>query len=156
MPKQRRPLHVAFIDLTKAFDIVSWKDLFTLLRMIGCSPKLLRMITSFHEDMQGTIQYYGSPFPIQERSEVGLRPWPKHSSAFSSPYSRSYAFNKSEDGIHLHIRSDGNLVNLSRQRARTKVRRVLIREMLFADDAALTAQTEEALQKLIGCLHVHA
>lgn len=38
---------------------------------------------------------------------------------------------------------------MARLCAKTKVRMVLIREMLFADDAALTAHTEEALQQLI-------
>lgn len=60
-----------------------------------------------------------------------------------------YAFRQSEDGIFLHTRSDGSLFNLARLRAKTKVHRVLIGEMLFADDAALTAHTEEALQRLI-------
>ena len=48
-----------------------------------------------------------------------------------------------------YTRSDGKLYNLARLRATTKVRRVLIREMLFADDAALTSHTEDALQRLI-------
>lgn len=58
--EQRRLLYVTFNDLTKAFDLVSRKGLFTLLQKTGCSPKLLRMITSFHEDMQSTVQYNGS------------------------------------------------------------------------------------------------
>ena len=60
----------------------------------------------------------------------------------------TYAFRSSDDGIYLHTRSDGKLLNLARLRAKTKVRTVLIREMLFADDAALVAKTEEALQRL--------
>ncbi len=43
-----------------------------------------------------------------------------------------------------------DLFNLARLRAKTKVCRVQFREMLFADDAALTAHTEEALQHLIS------
>ena len=46
-------------------------------------------------------------------------------------------------------RNDGNLFNLARLWAETKVRKVLIREILFADDAALTAHNENALQRLI-------
>ena len=40
--------------------------------------------------------------------------------------------------------------NLYRLKAKTKVRTVLLREMLFADDAALTSHTEESLQQLIN------
>ena len=36
--EQRQPLYVAFIDLTKAFDLVSRTGLFTLLEKIGCPP----------------------------------------------------------------------------------------------------------------------
>ena len=42
-----------------------------------------------------------------------------------------------------------NPFNLARLQAKTEVRKVLIREMLFADNAALTAHTEGALQWFI-------
>ena len=58
--EQRLPLYIAFIDPTKAFDFVSRSDLFKLLQRIGCPPKLLKIMTSFHEEMQGTVQLYGS------------------------------------------------------------------------------------------------
>ena len=60
-----------------------------------------------------------------------------------------HAFGSSDDGVYLHTRSDGNLFNLSRLRAKSKIRSVLIRELLFADDARLAAHSEEALQRLI-------
>ncbi len=60
-----------------------------------------------------------------------------------------YAFYESEDGIFLHTRSDGNLFNLARLRANTKVCRVLIHELLFADDATLTVYSQEVLQRLM-------
>ena len=58
----------------------------------------------------------------------------------------SYAFGTASDGIYLHTRHDGKLFNLKRLRAKTKVTCVLIREMLFADDAALVRHTQEGLQ----------
>ena len=149
--EQRRPLYLAFIDLTKAFDLVSRNGLFALLERIGCPPKLLKVITSFHDDMNGTVQFDGSssdPFPIKNGVKQGCVLAPTLFGVFFSLL-LCYAFRESEDGIFLHTRSDGNLFNLARLRAKTKVRRVLIREMLFADDAALTAHTEEALQRLI-------
>lgn len=151
--EQRRPLYIAFIDLTKAFDLVSRSGLFTLLHRIGCPPKLLRLITSFHKEMKGTVQYDGSssdPFPIKSGVKQGCVLAPTLFGILFSLLLR-YAFSQSEEGIYLHTRSDGSLFNLARLRAKTKVRKVLIREMLFADDAAITAHTETALQELINC-----
>jgi hypothetical protein len=51
-------------------------------------------------------------------------------------------FNGNEDGVYLHTQSDGRLYNLAILGAKTKVRRVTIREALFSDDAALASHTE--------------
>ena len=58
--EQRQPLFVAFIDLTKAFDLVSRDGLFKILPGIGCPPRLLSIIRSFHDDMKGTVVFDGS------------------------------------------------------------------------------------------------
>ena len=65
--EQNMPLYVAFIDLTKAFDLVSCEDLFKILLKVGCPPRLLSLIESFHTNMQGIVQYDGNtsePFDI--------------------------------------------------------------------------------------------
>ena len=152
--EQRRPLYLAFVDLTKAFDTVSRSGLFNLLQRIGCPPKLLRMIISFHDDMKGSVRSDGSssePFPILSGVKQGCVLAPTLFGIFFSLLLQ-YAFDESEDGIYIRTRSDGNLFNLARLRAKTKVRRVLIREMLFAYDAALTAHSEESLQRLMDRL----
>ena len=41
----------------------------------------------------------------------------------------------------MHTRSDGKLYNIARRRANTKIRKTTIRDMLCADDAAVTAHT---------------
>ena len=77
--KQKRLFYIAFIDLTKAFDVVSRSGPFTLLQRTGCPSKLLRIITSFHENTKGTVHYDGSssePFLIKSRVKQGLRSHP--------------------------------------------------------------------------------
>ena len=72
--EQNRPLYLAFIDLTKAFDLVSREGLFLLLQKIGCPPTLLEIIVSFHDNMQATISYKGSlsdSFPIKSGVKQG-------------------------------------------------------------------------------------
>jgi hypothetical protein len=63
-----------------------------------------------------------------------------------------YAFAGCEEGIFIHTRADGKLYNISRLHAMTKVREILIREMLFADDAVLTSHTEIGLQEVVNRL----
>jgi hypothetical protein len=102
--------------------------------------------------MQGIVQYDGSssdPFPIRGGVKQGCVLAPTLFGIFFSLL-LTHAFSKSEEGIYIYTRTDRNLYNIARLRAKTKVRKVLIREMLFADDAALTAHSEEALQQLIN------
>ena len=44
--EQSQPLYLAFMDLTKAFELVSRDDLFKMLPLIGCPPKLLSIVRS--------------------------------------------------------------------------------------------------------------
>ena len=50
--EQQMHLYIAFIDLTKAFDLVSNDGLFQILPKIGCPPKLQSMIESCHTNMK--------------------------------------------------------------------------------------------------------
>ena len=58
--EQNLLLYIAFIDLTKAFDLVSRDGLFKALEKIGCPPKLHIMIESFHSKLKGTVQFNGN------------------------------------------------------------------------------------------------
>jgi len=72
--EQHKPLYIAFIDLTKAFVLVSRERLFIILPKIGCPPKLHSLIRSFHDDMKAKIQYMGSisnPFDIKSGVREG-------------------------------------------------------------------------------------
>ena len=110
--EQRRPLFIAFIDLTKAFDLFSRSGLFTLLQRIGCPPKLLQMIRSFHDNMQGTVQYDGSssdPFPINSGLKQGCVLAPRLFGIFFFLLLKQ-AFDSSDDGVYIRTRSDGKIV----------------------------------------------
>ena len=58
------------------------------------------------------------------------------------------------DGIYIRFGTDGSLLNLRRLLAGTKTIEELITELLFADDCALLAHTEEALQRIKWPDHV--
>ena len=63
-----------------------------------------------------------------------------------------YSYVDCDEGVYVRTRTDGNLFNLSRLRAKTKTKTFLVRELLFADDAALTSHSETGLQTLIDRL----
>ena len=149
--EQQKPLFIAFIDLTKAFDLVSRDGLFSILPKIGCPPKLLNLIQSFHDNMKGTVQYdgeYSSAFAIRTGVKQGCVLAPTLFGIFFSTLLNN-AFRESREGIYLHTRSDGGLFRLSRLRARRKIRRRTVKDLLFADDAAFVTHTEEELQSLM-------
>ena len=123
------------------------KGLFHLLEKIGCPQKLLKVVMSFHEDMKGSVL----PVPIKSGVKQGCVLAPTPFGIFFSLL-LSHAFSESEDGVFLHTRPDGKLFNLSRLRAKTKVCQLLVREMLFADDAGLASHTQKGLQRLVNCL----
>ena len=60
-----------------------------------------------------------------------------------------HAFRTTNVGILLRSRTDGKLFNLARLRSKTKVSQVLLRDFLFADDAALVAHSYVDLQNLL-------
>ena len=142
--EQQMPLHIAFIDLTKAFDLVSRDGLFQILPKIGCPPTLQSMIESFHTNMKGTVQFSGSssrPFDIRSGVKQGYVLAPTLIEIFFALLLR-HALGTASEGICLQSRSDGRLFNLGRLRVKTKICEALIRDMLFADDAAVTTYTQ--------------
>ena len=102
--------------------------------------------------MTGVVNFDGdssSPFPISNGVKQGCVLAPTLFGIFFSMLLH-YAFNDSTEGIYLRTRSDGSLFNLARLKAKTLVRNVLVRELLFADDAALVSHTEDGLQCMLN------
>ena len=116
--EQQQPLYIAFIDLTKAFDLVSRDGLFKILPLLGCPPKLLSFIKSFHDGSRGTVQYDGNrseAFDINSGVKQGCVLAPTLFNMFFSVL-LNHAFNSSEEGILIRSRSDGKLFNPARLR----------------------------------------
>ncbi|KAI8511348.1 hypothetical protein Bbelb_104480 [Branchiostoma belcheri] len=152
--EQCMPLYIAFVDLTKAFDTVCRPALYKVLKSVGCPPKLLKLVVSFHEDMKACVQFDGATsdfFDIKNGVKQGCVMAPTLFSIYFAVLLR-YAFKGNQDGVYIRSRTDGSLFNLARLRARSKTVESLCRELLFADDAALTAHKESALQGLLDSL----
>ena len=152
--EQQQPLFLAFVDLTKAFDLVSRTGLFKILQNISGHPKLLAIITSFRQEMQSTVCFDGATsnaFPVSSGVKQGCVLAPTLFGIFFSMLLQ-YAFVDCTEGVYVRTRSDGKLFNIARLLAKTKAYVVLIRYLLFADDTALTSHSEEGLQHLVDKL----
>ena len=60
------------------------------------------------------------------------------------------AFGSSTLGIKLHIRTDGDFFNLTRLRAKGKVKNFTVGDLPFVDDAALVSHSAQDLQTLLS------
>ena len=151
--EQHQDLHLLFIDLTKAFDTVNRAALWAILRKLGCPPRFVQIIRSFHDGMFCRVIENGDasdPFPVSNGVKQGCVLAP---TLFSLLFAQmlSAALSQTEAGVKIHYRTDGDFFNLRRLKSYTKVTRAIVRDFLFADDCALAAHSEEDLQELADC-----
>ena len=155
--EQHQDLFLLFLDLTKAFDTVSRPGLWVILSKLGCPPKFVRAIQSFHDGMMASVVENGDvsdPFPVTNGVKQGCVLAP---TLFSLLFAEmlSAALSQTDAGITIRYRTDGRLLDLRRLKADTKVRKA-IRDFVFADDCALAAHSEEDLQTLADCFSTAA
>ena len=148
-------LYLLFIDLTKAFDTVDRPGLWAILEKVGCPKRFVGLIRSFHEGMYVTVREgsdRSEPFEVTSGTKQGCVLAPTLFSIFFSVMLH-VAFKDATDGIDIKSRFDRNpgSVKSSHFNAPTKVKLSTIRDLLFADDCALAACTQEALQRLCDC-----
>ena len=120
--------------------------LFKILPLIGCPPRLISIIKSFHDGMRRTVQYDSETSSEFEQVCVLA---PTLVGIFFAMLFR-HTFNGATEGVYLHSISDGKLYNINRLKEKSKTRTVLIRDMFFADDAALAAHSEGQVPSLMN------
>ena len=153
--EQNKGLYITFVDLTKAFDTVSRQGMWLILERLGCPPKFLNTIIQLHEGQQGQVKLNSEssePFPITNGVKQGCVLAPTlFSIYFSMVLNQAMGGLDNKDAVYIRYRPDGNLFDLRRLKARTKTTDRIIRDLLFADDAALVAHSESALQQITTC-----
>ena len=129
--------------------------LWLILERLGCPPKFLQMVIQLHENQRGQVRLnsdLSEPLPISNGVKQGCVLAPTLFSIFVSMMLKQATEDLDDDeGVYVRYRLDGSLFNLRRLQAHTKTQERLIQDLLFADDAALLAHTERALQRVTSC-----
>ena len=102
------------------------------------------MVRLFHDDMVARVLNDGEssePFQVTNGVKQSCVLGPTLFSMIIAAMLME-AFKDSSTGIPIRYRYDGNLFNLRRLQALSKVNEPKIRDLFFADDCALNAATE--------------
>ena len=133
--EQDRPLYMVFVNLSKAFDAVWRTGLWQVLRKYGCPKKFTTMFEALHTGMMANVSVGGE---VSESSCItnGVK-----QGCVLAPTLLYIFLSAMLDEAFRDIRSrqSSDLFNVAHFRAKTKTSRILMRELLFADDSALVA-----------------
>ena len=146
--EQHHDLYTTFVDLTKAFDIVSRDRLWKIMGKFGCPSTFIAVVCQCHDGRMAQVLDDGEPseaFPVTNGVKQGCVLAP---TLFSLMFSAilTDAFRESKPGINIKFRTDGKLFNPMRLQAATKVKETVLRDFLFTDDCALNASDEQEMQ----------
>ena len=143
--EQNVDLYMTFVDLTKAIDKVIRDGLWKVMTKFGCPPRFIAMVPQFHDGMQARVQNdgeYSELFPVTNGVKQACV---MASTLFSMMFSAmlTYAFQGVDAGFPIRYRFDGKLLNLRRLQAKSKVQTDVVDKLLYADDLAENAKSEE-------------
>ena len=153
--EQRCNLYIAFIDFTKAFDTVNRQLLFSLLEKIDCPPKLIGMLKCLYSNVKAQLIIDGELSKLFDYNG-GVKQGCKLAPSLYGIYAAlllwiAFKGIQHEFSILIRFRTDGNLLDLKRLKAKTKVFYDFIREAQYADDIAFMSGTAHGLQTLLTC-----
>ena len=146
--EQNVDLYMTFVDLTKAFDTVSCDGLWKIMAKFSCLPRYIAMVRQFHDRMQARVQNdgeYSEPFSVTNGVKQGCVMAP---TLFSMMFSAMLtdAVQDVDAGFPIRSRFVGKLLNLRRLQAKFKVKTDVVDKLLYADDLAENAKSEEKMQ----------
>ena len=111
--------------------------------------KLVAIVKSFHEGMMARVldeRESSETFRVTNGVKQGCVLAPTLFSVVFSAMLKT-AFQDDTDSMTIRYRTDGKLFNLRRLQARGKVKEERMRDILFADDCALNASSEDEMQR---------
>ena len=109
------------------------------------------MIEALHTGMMANVSVGGEvseSFSVTNGVKQGCVLGPALFSIFLSAM-LDEAFRDIGGGVYIQSRQSADLFNVAHFRAKTKTTRILMRELLFADDSAVVTYTAEEMQKIV-------
>ena len=120
------------------------------MKKFGCPNKFINMVRQLHDGMLARVLDDGESsdaFPVTNGVKQGCVLAPTlFSMMFSAMLSDAFR-DDMETSMKIRFRTDGNIFNLRRLQAKTKVKEDAVRDFLFADDCALNAASEAQMQR---------
>ena len=151
--EQHRDLYIVFIDFRKAFDTVDRTTLWKVLRIFGCPDHFVELVKQFHEGTIGRVTVGN-----RESDEIRVNHGTKQGCVLAPTLFTLFLttvllqlWQEIHEGVFIRTRAEGKLFNLARLKAKTKTRKELIMDLLFADDTALVAHEELHIQEMVNC-----
>lgn len=153
--ENKRPCFIAFVDLTKAYDKVDRGILWLVLGRLGVPSNMIELIKGMHDGSRARVRE-GGVFSDEFSLEMGL----KQGSVFApllfniffgaiiKAIRKSFSVNRVDD-IKLRVRMEDPLDPVPFQK-RGMSKAVSLSELLFADDSAFLAASEEGLQVMLS------
>ncbi|KAJ8352125.1 hypothetical protein SKAU_G00236010 [Synaphobranchus kaupii] len=120
--EQHQDLFMAFVDLSNAYDTVNRELLWDVLLKFGCPAKFVNILCQFHNG--GSCDHGRSRLLHKEFED--------------------------SSGIAVDIRLDGNLFNIRKLQATTKLSTEWVLKLQYADDCALVAHSPQDLQSILA------
>lgn len=127
----KKEIHIATLDLKKAFDSVAHGTVIETIELLGCPFPFVKYMKDLYGQASTTIQYEGTDTPVKIRRGV-LQGDPLSPMVFNAIMDR--ALRRLDNGIGYRL--NGKVFNC----------------IAYADDLILVASTTMGLQRLIGTI----
>lgn len=129
----KKEIHLATLDLKKAFDSVAHGIVIETIELLGCPKPFVKYMKDLYGNANTTIQYEGTDTPVKIKRGV-LQGDPLSQMVFNAVMDR--ALRKLQEGIGYRI--NGKIFNC----------------IAYADDLILVASTKMGLQSLIDSIEM--
>ena len=153
--EQHQDLHMAFVDLTKAFDAVNRDLLWNILSKFGCLPTFIAILQQFHtgicaQVVMASSQSSGFPAVVGVKQGCVLAPIIFYLLlvAITLVHHRDL---QSSDCVEIEYHLDGGLFNLRHLQAKTKTY-AMISALQYVADAAFPSLTADRLQRSLDVM----